>query len=96
MKFQSLSDYYDDHAGEYDKAKATAFAEMIALEAENYADRRIGADLSITVEGFAEELENEFEFPDEQKWMEDGYQSMIDGYWDSKYEEDKDKRMGLD
>ena len=95
MKIQSLGDFYDENIDNYYAARTQAFMELITKEAEKYGERRDSLDLNMSIEGFCEEIEEEFEFPEESKWIEDKYQGVIDDIGDQKMELERDRKMGM-
>ena len=89
MSIPSFSEFWDEDS--YYEARNDAFREFIEEEVDAYLD----TDREVSVDGFYDEIGDMFEFPDIDEWMTDAYQSRMDDYYDAKYEQMKDERMGL-
>ena len=92
---QGANDYYDDHIDRYYEEKKEAWMTLIAKEAEEYYEACENADIEPEVAGFAELIDEEFEFPEEGDWLSSEYEGAIDSCADQAYEEERDRRMGL-
>ena len=85
----SFKEFWDEDS--YYEARNDAFKEFIGNEVDAY----LSWDHELCVAQFCEDIGDEFNFPDIDEWMEDAYVSRMDDYYDAKYEEEKDRRMGL-
>lgn len=91
---RDASSYYDDNIDRYAVEKLEAFKECILDQLEAYISLTNVDDLS--VDNFAEDIANTFEFKEEGDWLADEFESFIGDFEDAAYEEEKDRRMGLD
>ncbi len=90
---QGANDYYDDNVERYHEEKRAAWIQLVATEAENYYDMCDSSDTEPNMADFSEELEEDFDFPEEGDWLASEYEGMLGDCADQKYEEEKDRRM---
>ena len=86
---RGANDFYDDHIDEYDEAKATAFLEHLADQAD-------GLELyEMDVDWYQGVLDT-FTFKDESDWLADEYESFIGEMDDRCYDEARDAEFDRD
>jgi len=91
---QGANDYYDDNIDRFFEERNEEFIALIVKMAESYLEN-VEGDKTPSVVDFAEEMEEEFEFSLDYEWLDSEYESAIDDCADQKYEEERDRRMGL-
>jgi len=74
----------------YEDAKSEEFYSSLMLFISK-TRKETGAVTEDDIQGFIDS----FDFPDEFEWCEDELESQRDAFEDAKYEEYKDRKMGL-
>ena len=92
---KGAKDYYDDNVDRYYEERRQAFLQLIIDAAESYLDSVDGTECGPNVLDFCEDLEEEFEFPDEGDWLASEYECMLGDCADQKYEEYRERETGL-
>lgn len=85
------SDYYEENEDRYYEERNDAFNTHIQDQIEAY----IAITDMPSVDNFSEFLEDNFTFPEIEDWMASEFEGMIGEYEDQKYEEYKDRQMGI-
>ncbi len=80
--------------GEYQEARNEEFREQLEDFLEKYVDGAAGNVKDITEDDLQGFLDS-FTFLDEAVWCAAEYESRRDSFEDARYEEEKDRRMGL-
>ena len=74
---------------DYQLAKDEEFHEYFCKEIDESTKEFIWTEEEV------QELINNFTFPDEDEWCMEKACGEVDDYYDAKYEEEKDRKMGL-
>lgn len=86
--YKSLSEEVDEDM--YQEARDEAFNDEFKLEFMKIIEGN-----EIVTEDDIQGFLDSFTFPDYEDWATDWVESKIDDYFDSKYQLEKDERMGL-